>query len=112
MKRIILLFGFCFLTSLSIASAQSVLFGATGDEAAVSFTRLTNGTLYDANVNLNDAACPTHLVTINTTTGAISDVGLSVNNLDAIATVPEPLSVMLFGSGLAFLAIMSRRRRR
>lgn len=51
----------------------------------------------------------THLVIIDTTTAAITDLGQSANNLDAIAflrstapeQVPEPTSMLLLGLGLA-----------
>jgi hypothetical protein len=49
---------------------------------------------------------PTHLVTINTTTGAVTDLGASLDSLDAIAfrTIPEPAtSMLLVGTMLAGL---------
>jgi hypothetical protein len=52
----------------------------------------------------------THLVKINTSTGAITDIGPSANNLDALAvqfaippTVPAPPALVLAGLGLACL---------
>jgi hypothetical protein len=69
-----------------------------------------SGTLYGVNVNLNDAARPTHLITINTSTGAVTDVGLSVNNLDAIVFIPELGIVVLIGIGLCFVATSARRQ--
>jgi hypothetical protein len=54
---------------------------------------------------------PTHIVTINTATGAVTDIGASVNSLDAIAfkPVPEPATLALFAVGLA--AIVAARRK-
>jgi hypothetical protein len=55
----------------------------------------------------------THLVSINTVSGAITDIGLSANSLDALAVqasaIPEPSTLALFGAGIA--ALILRRRR-
>jgi hypothetical protein len=65
--------------------------------------------LYGLNVGPGSPP-PTHLVTINTATGAVTDLGASVNSLDAIAfQVPEPATLVLFIVGIAGLA--ARRRR-
>ena len=57
----------------------------------------------------------THLVRINTTTGAITDIGPSINYLDAIAiqfsAVPEPGSLALIAVGLTGLFAARRWRR-
>ncbi|HEX4639419.1 MAG TPA: PEP-CTERM sorting domain-containing protein [Chthoniobacterales bacterium] len=60
-----------------------------------------SGTLYGLNTNQNDVARPADLVTINIATGEITNVGQSVNYLDAIAfvTVPEPATLSLLGLG-------------
>lgn len=65
------------------------------------------GTLFAVNNNNNSA---THLVTLNTSTGAITDIGASIDNLDAISfqTVPEPATISLIVCG-AFL--LCRRKR-
>lgn len=65
--------------------------------------------LYGLNVG-SGSPPPTHLVTINTANGAVTDIGASVASLDAIAfLVPEPATIGLFAVGLA--AIACRRRR-
>jgi hypothetical protein len=50
--------------------------------AALAFN--STGTLYGVHIDTGPALKPTHLITINTTTGAITDLGSSVNQLDAI----------------------------
>lgn len=63
---------------------------------AMAFSDL--GTLYGVNNNRSGA---THLVTIDTATGVMTDVGASLDNLDAIAfqsgtpPVPEPSTLVL-----------------
>jgi hypothetical protein len=70
----------------------------TGAYGALDFDP-SSGLLYGLNVGPGSPP-PTHIVTINPTTGAVTDVGASVNALDAIAfsTVPEPSTI-----GLALL---------
>jgi hypothetical protein len=52
---------------------------------------------------------PTALVTIDPATGAVTNVGLSVNSLDAIAApIPEPATALLLSSAVV---VMARRRR-
>ena len=66
--------------------------------------------LYGLNVG-SGSPPPTHLVTIDTATGTVTDLGTSLNSLDAIAfQIPEPATlVLLFFAGLAGMA--ARRRR-
>jgi hypothetical protein len=73
----------------------------------------TSGALYGLNVG-SGSPPPTHLVTIDTATGAVSDLGVSVNSLDAIAfkPVPEPASLAMLGLGAVLLAVRSRRSAR
>jgi hypothetical protein len=55
----------------------------------------------------------THLVTINLATGALTDLGATPVDLDAIAfvaAVPEPATLALTGLGTAFVAFRRRRR--
>jgi hypothetical protein len=60
------------------------------------------GVLYGLNVGAGSPV-PTHLVTIDLVTGAVTDLGASVISLDAIAfrTIPEPTVV-----GLAVMAML------
>jgi hypothetical protein len=56
---------------------------------------------------------PTHLVTIDTVTGAVTDLGSSVLALDAIAfqVVPEPGTMTLLFAGIG-LALVAKKHRR
>ena len=67
------------------------------------------GLLYGLNVG-SGSPPPTHLVTINPVTGAVTALGASLASLDAIAfriVIPEPSGVAL----LAIAAIALRTRR-
>jgi hypothetical protein len=88
--------------------------GAFGPNPIAALTFDSTGTLYGVAVDFTSAGTnrPTHLVTINLANGAITDVGASVDFLDALVYVPEPASAVLFGTGLALLAIVGIRRRR
>ena len=67
---------------------------AGGAYAALDFD--AGGVLYGLNSGAGDPP-PTHLVTFDPATGVITDLGVSVNSLDAIAfrPVPEPGAVLL-----------------
>jgi hypothetical protein len=62
------------------------------------------GTLFGIATNEGFPAL-THLISINTATGAVTDLGPSANNLDALGilrqavAIPEPASLALFGLG-------------
>jgi hypothetical protein len=64
----------------------------------------SSGVLYGVNTNQGNPAL-THLVTIDFSTGAITDIGAAVDNLDALAIlrqpVPEPGTLGLMGLGCA-----------
>lgn len=83
-----------------------------GSYAALAFDE--NGVLFGLNSG-SGSPPPTHLVTLDTATGTITDLGASINSLDAIAfqpaLVPEPGSVALLGLGISALLIQARRRR-
>jgi hypothetical protein len=65
--------------------------------------------LYGLNVG-SGSPPPSHLVTIDTATGTVTDLGASVNSLDAIAfVVPEPASFVLIVLGVAGF-VFGRRR--
>jgi hypothetical protein len=65
--------------------------------------------LYGLNVG-SGSPPPTHLVTIDPATGTVTDLGASVNSLDAIAfQIPEPATWVLIVAG--FAGIAARRRR-
>jgi hypothetical protein len=54
---------------------------------------------------------PTHIVTIDPATAAVTDIGASLNSLDAIAfPVPEPSSALTLLAGIGFA--LARRRKR
>jgi hypothetical protein len=72
-----------------------------------------SGTLYGLNVGaVVGSIVPTHLVTINPATGAVTDLGASGDFLDAIAfsPVPEPSALALAGLAVAGGAWWRRRR--
>lgn len=78
-----------------------------GAYAALSYD---GNTLYG--LNLGVPGTTTHLVTISPATAAVTDVGVSVQQLDAIAflQVPEPASVILASLCLSVTMCVRRRR--
>lgn len=83
--------------------------GGGGAYAALEFHPLT-GVLYGLN-SAPGSPPPTFLVTFDPQTGAVTEVGQSVNALDAIAIIPEPATVMLLLASLALAALHARRQR-
>jgi hypothetical protein len=69
-----------------------------------------SGVLYGLNVG-SGSPPPTALVIINPGTGAVTNVGLSINSLDAIAfqPIPEPTGLALL-SGSAVVTLLRRKR--
>jgi len=80
-----------------------------GSYAALAFN---GSTLYGDNLIAGASGGATHLVTIDPTTGAVTDIGASVTHLDAIAfsVVPEPGAVALFSAG-GLIALIARRKK-
>jgi hypothetical protein len=87
------------------ATQVATLTGAPlgGNINALAFDSLDD--LFGVNNNQGSPSL-THLITINPVTGVITDLGPSVNNLDAIAfqpvqavAIPEPASLALFSLG-------------
>lgn len=92
-------------TFVNIANPVKPAGGAYG---ALSFDE--NGVLFGLN-NGAGTPPPSHLVTINPEDGTVTDLGQSINQLDAIAfqPVPEPATLALLGLGV--LAFCHRLRR-
>ncbi|MEY2545915.1 MAG: hypothetical protein QOG48_1032 [Verrucomicrobiota bacterium] len=88
--------------------------GTLGAINALTFNSL--GVLYGSNSNrAQNGATVTavELITINTATGAITDIGALPGNTDAIAfSVPEPSSSLLLMSGFVIFTAVVRRMRR
>jgi hypothetical protein len=83
-------------------------------DGAIGALSFDNGFLFG---EVNSFGPPNDLITINTTTGAITDIGQTVDDLDAIAfqvttTVPEPSTLALFALGGLALAGWQRWRKR
>jgi hypothetical protein len=97
-----------------LATTVATLTGAPLPGGAINAMAFdSDGTLYGSDSDQAITAT-LHLVTINTTTGAITDRGATLDNLDAIAfrTIPEPPSVVSATLGLlAALGFASRLHR-
>jgi hypothetical protein len=93
--------------------------GPVGDNVINAMAFNSQGILFGINTDRGFPAA-THLVRINTTTGAITDVGATPDNLDALAilrpaqapAIPEPTSLMLLAVGGTGVALWGRWRRR
>jgi hypothetical protein len=84
--------------------------GGGGSYAALDFN---GGVLYGVN-SAPGSPPPTFLVTIDPTTGTVTNVGGSVQALDAIAfreIIPEPSSIVLL-AGMMLMSVVARLRRR
>jgi hypothetical protein len=79
-----------------------------GGYGALSFG--PGGVLYGLNVGPGSPP-PTHLVTIDPTTGTVTDIGASGQSIDAIAWIPEPGTMTLLLSSLAAIMLGKRRGR-
>jgi hypothetical protein len=81
-----------------------------GAYAALAFD---GSTLYGLDLGPGPALT-THLVTFDTTTGAVTDIAASVPALDAIAftVVPEPSTTALLASGVIGLIMVGTRRKK
>ena len=79
-----------------------------GGYGALSFS---GDTLYGLNIGPGSPP-PTHLVTIDPTTGTVTDIGASLNSLDAIAfTIPEPTTCGLMLTPILVGLVFGRSKR-
>jgi hypothetical protein len=100
-----------------LPTAVAALSGDTGGDLPINALAFDeDGTLYGSRIHGFGGGNPATLITINTTTGAITQKGFSVDNLDAIAfqpqVIPEPSTIMLVGVGFAALVVACRRRKK
>jgi hypothetical protein len=93
----------------NIAAPSSYPVGG-GSYAALKFN--DSGVLYGVNLDDGVAGRPTHLVTINPATAAVTDIGASVAFLDSIAFVPVPEPAFILAGCVALPAAVWMRRRR
>lgn len=80
-----------------------------GSYGALAFN---GSTLYGDNLVAGPLGA-THLVSIDPTTGTVTDIGASVAHLDALAfsVVPEPSAITLFSAGSLIALIAARRKK-
>jgi hypothetical protein len=85
-----------------LATKVATLTGAPFPSGAIDAMAFSDGTLYAINIDRGNTFSA-DLVTINTTTGVITNRGTTAFGLDAIAfqAVPEPSSVVMLTLGLA-----------
>jgi PEP-CTERM motif len=107
--------------STGAATNGPTLTGAPAPAGSISAMAFNSGgTLYAVDIDNTVTSRPTDLVTINPVTGAVTNIGASVNFLDAIVfynptAVPEPstIGMMFLGFGwLGAITALRRRRRR
>jgi hypothetical protein len=104
------------------ATSVATLTGAPFPNAGITALAFDQaGTLFGVNTSQLGRTVSTHLITINRATGAITDLGASLNNLSAIAftqptitaAVPEPSTFASAGiAGLIGCGVAWRRRKR
>ena len=100
-------------TLVAALSGAPLVDGTSIVIAAADFS--SAGVLFGVNI---DRSGLSHLVTINTATAGVTDVGASANNLDAlaiqreIAAVPAPSALVLLGLSFAGLIALRRARPR
>jgi hypothetical protein len=88
--------------------------GTGGSFSGLAFD--ATGTLYGMNLAVGGGGRLTHLVTLDPTTGGVTDVGPSITAIDAMAfqpvPVPEPGTLALLCGPVGLGLIRSMRRRR
>jgi len=99
-----------FYTVNSTTGALTSIGVHSGLSGAINAMDFSGSTLFGIMGN-QGAPSLTNLVTINTANGAITTVGASINDLDALAVnpVPEPATMAVLGMGA--LALLRRRRK-
>lgn len=93
-------FLYTFNTGTGVATQGVAVTGGPFNQNINAMDFNTAGTLFAVNTN-NSLPASTHLVTLNTSTGVITDIGASIDDLDAISfqtiAVPEPATISLIG---------------
>lgn len=96
-------------------SLPTSLSGPSGKAGGINFD-LSTGILYAAMIT-GSKSSPRFLATIDPLTGAVTNIGATVNGLDAIAiqdgsAAPEPSSLILLSTGGFSLLFWRRRAKR